>query len=155
MLPEKTVTVCCHVSADSSTNLQINWFKRTIPIQFGTDSNYYKINNTCFRILGTKFQKHSDEYSCKVSQMNVEVLFVLYVKNVPQKPVIKGVECNEKEALISWYSPPVVNITVGQFRFPYDCNYTVECKLSLNNTDEETNEWTVCETEIDFNQERY
>lgn len=155
MLPEKTVTVCCHVSTDSSTNLQINWFKRATPIQFGTESNYHKINNTCFRISGTKFEKHSDEYSCKVSPMNIEALFVLYVKKVPQKPVTKSVECNERDALISWNSLPVVDIRVGRFRFPNNCNYTVECKLSLNNTDEEANEWTNCETQIDSNHERY
>ncbi|XP_055305898.1 neuroglian-like isoform X2 [Sitodiplosis mosellana] len=140
VLPKKSITVCCVMSTNSLSEFEVNWFKREKQIEFETDSRYHKINNTCFSILGTNFEMHSDEYHCETEPEKKKAPFVLYVKNIPQEPEITPVICAEREAVIRWKYQPAVNITVGRFHFPYDIYYTVEYKIHEYNESNENHE---------------
>lgn len=176
VLPEKSVTVCLHINAKSTSEFEIDWFKGIKRIEFGPDSPYHHINNTCFNIIKTKIVTDSDEYYCLTAVVKgsatERVNCILHIKDVPQKPRTTSLRCEESEAILFWKNNSVTDIADDRFHFSDDFNYTVEYKIyekgwetdelnhdgRLKNANTSFNDWTVYETAIkstNFDLERY
>lgn len=173
VLPERSITVCCMINDDSSSQIVVHWLKNDSEIAFDTESGYKRLNDTCFSILATDFITHSDEYSCETEPITEKLSFVLYVKSIPNAPKTVFAICEERKSIVRWNYQPVEDVQIGRFIFSFKFNYTVEYRIheksvdneenpevdqNVSNVDDDANDWSVYETGIDnaqFSPERY
>ncbi|CAH0562169.1 unnamed protein product [Brassicogethes aeneus] len=96
-------TFRCNAVADESLNLEILWLKNDEQIDFEGEPRFVKSSDYSLTITKT-IELDSGTYTClaRTDLDEARASAQLTVQDVPNAPQMKGVECHEKDATISW-----------------------------------------------------
>lgn len=120
-----TATFRCNAVTDSKLKMEILWLNNNEEIDFEDQPRFFKSSDYSLTISKTT-ELDSGNYTCvaKTDLDEARASATLIVQDVPNPPLLKGIQCREHDATISWESQGDNRSPILYFTIQFNTTFT-------------------------------